>query len=550
LLDPYLRRLEALALEKANHNDWATAHSAFKAIAIARPHEPGHYFNLAGCLTITNVGNPEGLAMIRFAEVLGVEKNGRFCLLAGRTLFWNGRLGEARPYLEDAARSSPDPDRARGMLARIVAWSRKWDVSENDCGHIELPPASSSVALFVVSDPVGLDHLVPIAWRWAQAENRHAIILIADSTVTETDYRICFLKNMKNIQTIWLSTLLGPRINLEAAIGPVLSREGDTVTSFDNSDDAFARILRSIVNRSGGRLIGIPHGEEPYVNLLTNEDATLLDYSRTEPGELYDSVALSGRFPIEKYGYRKFNAYRLLGSQRYCDEWLGVLDRIRPTARDFSLGRSKSGLKVVLFLPKPRKIVHWAELGRTIKLIASMPNLHLAVKRHPRAVMDRTFSRNQEGAWRADGTRSVEECIPDQFARGELGSGSTYELLKDDIESTELLAWADVFLALGTSICFEAIARDRPVLELSWCHGNLATVAWALPETDMRSRDQCLKTLKQLAEQESQDHESFYDEQHRTSFIRRFIDPGDGPVLDKWMSYFKEMAKKRRSDPS
>jgi len=93
---------------------------------------------------------------------------------------------------------------------------------------------------------------------------------------------------------------------------------------------------------------------------------------------------------------------------------------------------------------------------------------------------------------------------------------------------------ADVVLDLGTSIAFEAVIRNCPVLSLEHVHANHSTIPFYIPETDIRCRDDLYGRLQDLHARSIGD---FYSSESRERFIREVIAPNGDEVLDDYSRF-------------
>ena len=465
--------------------------------------------------------------------------NRRLEFLTGRTLFWRGRIADAIPLLGATVKDGPDPERAHALLGEAVGLRR--DVSGNTSlgGPVPLPIGPRLVAF--TRDVISLDHLLPVVWRWSEAGARDAVIVFT-GPMPSRDWRIAAARSMRGVHVRTLLDLASD-LDIDAMLRRLLSDAPGRLVVFDKTNDVTARVFGAAARRHGAAFVALPHGEEAFANKLTKTHETVVPAASHPGAELYDLSVHSSDFTIVKYGVPTGPHVAVLGSARYCRRWLRQL---RQWVRPAEGLPTNQGLRLILFLPKPEKIVDWHELERVLRFLGNRPGVMLLVKAHPRrGGRHRLVQRN--GDWDLEVTKTVErELLADIRAPG---PDAGWIAAPPEIESGALVAWADVVLALGTSVTWEAVATNKPVLELSWCHGSRTTMATFLPSTDLRCRDDLLDALGRI---ERDGPAAFYPQAERDAFITRFIEPdidGDeNAVLDAYIETLEALAT-RHAEP-
>lgn len=460
----------------------------------------------------------------------------RTLFLTGRTLFWRGRLGEAVSLLDTTVDDGPDPKRAFAMIGEAVSLRREVSGSPSLGGAVPKPAGRRLVAL--VRDMVSLDHFLPIIWRWSQAQQRDAVIVIIGS-VPRIDWRIDALRSMPRVRVRTLLDL-APEFDVDAMIKGLLAGAAGRVVAFDKSNLTMARIFRGVAHRHGAAFVALPHGEEAKANVLVKPRDKEFPVTEGVETDLYDLSIHTSDFTVAKWGLRAGPSLAVLGSARYCGGWLSEVRNWMPGADGLP---STPGLRLVLFLPKPDFIVDWVELEQTVALLAEMRDITMVVKPHPRRGGRYRLVRRPTG-WEMELTDLPGREALKQFDIGE-GDGR-WTVAPAGCESAVLVDWADAVLALGTSVTWQAVVQDKPVLELSWCHGNFTTMAKHIPSTDLRCRDDLLKALERVRDAKS---DSFYLPGEREAFIGQFIEPGSSEspyaVLDAYVEALDGMCTQR-----
>ena len=447
--------------------------------------------------------------------------NLRLLYLTGRTLFWRGEIGAAIPLLGATVTQGPDPARAYSMLGHALTLRDGAQASSFPGKPIE--PASGEQLIIFARDAISLDHALPVLWRWRETVGRRAIVVMMGDIDTR-DWRARAIENLPRAHIRSLRDL-SPRFNLNGVLHDLLSGSSRGFVMFDRSSDVIARILRGIARRHAAAFVALPHGEEPYVNRLTNVDSKEIDDAPSKGFDLYDLTLVSSTFTIEKYGLSEQANIAVTGSARYCGAWLKTRDAMRPGHSDLP---KPSGLRVVAFLPKPEKIVDWPELSRFLKTLAGRGDLTLLAQRHARTNVQYRLIQ-ESGDWTLEPVTREDRTLPEEFSDPSPDAG--WRTAAPETDASALITWADIVLALGTSVTWEAVMRRKPVLELSWCHGNHSTLARFLPATDMRTRDDAINAINTISRDGP---EGFYPETEWETFVRRFVEPDDGTdVLDR-----------------
>lgn len=195
----------------------------------------------------------------------------------------------------------------------------------------------------------------------------------------------------------------------------------------------------------------------------------------------------------------------ILGSPRYNNEWIEIASELSPT---YDAPTETSDCNVLFFIPKRTVPVHWEEVYQTIKIVGNIPGVNVVVKGHPRSSY-----RQIEGLSATSGaTVSVE----------------------NEQHSISLLKWADAVMGLGSSIVFEAIVRDLPVLVPEYLHPNRSTVAERLETTQADSRDDVYEMVDGVR---TGDRDRTYSERDRKRFIDDLLNGPTDDVLGGYANF-------------
>jgi hypothetical protein len=189
-------------------------------------------------------------------------------------------------------------------------------------------------------------------------------------------------------------------------------------------------------------VLSLPHG----VLIYTNEDIKIgsMDQERNfKKFNRYDAIAVQNSLfkeTIIKSGIASDKIF-VLGSARYCDEWMGKNKKILPRLKNLK-SQKNMALKVVFMTTRPNYKIHVDRMLKTFDVLSKLNGIQVVIKPH---------------------TRSGEEA-------------KIYENLAitnvSGISSVELCEWADVMLVIGSSILIETLLQGKPVLYLKYLHEN------------------------------------------------------------------------------
>lgn len=189
-------------------------------------------------------------------------------------------------------------------------------------------------------------------------------------------------------------------------------------------------------------VISLPHG----VFVYTNDDVKIdsIDEERNfKKFNRYDAIAVQNKLFKEiiiESGIAK-DKISVLGSARYCDEWMEQNKKILPRLKNLKSHKNTS-LKVVFMTTRPNYKIHVDRMLKTFDVLSQLNGIQVVIKPH---------------------TRSGEEAkIYENLALANVSG----------ISSVELCEWADVMIVIGSSILIETFLQHKPVLYLKYLHEN------------------------------------------------------------------------------
>jgi hypothetical protein len=248
-------------------------------------------------------------------------------------------------------------------------------------------------------------------------------------------------------------------------------------------------------------------------------------YSEKKPNGMYDAAAAPNdtKAKIRRQDITD-TTVKILGSPRYNKEWIDVLSNISPDVECIS-GLSPQGQNdesktcIVFFLRHRNYWINKKATEATIRIIAQLPATKLVLAEHPRNTL---------------------------FKRNTFNDLSNIIHLTDKYPSASLFKAGDIFLDMGSSISFEAIVRDQPVLSMDYLHANITTIGHYLNSAKMESIDELYETLAQIL---TEKQARTYSLEERKTFVDNMIDNSPGMnVLSRYITFLTDWLES--TDPS
>jgi len=351
--------------------------------------------------------------------------------------------------------------------------------------------------LFFVRAFNDIDHITPIVWKMNRDNYPVAVYCISPDYDIDNDYRINFLKE-QGVTVDFIYNDFDRRFGFLHGVVSFLFLQSFAVGRRLNSNcrkqrtflaemfDRFAQRIGSwfyrlaksryytvnwahkFIEQSGAKVlcfdwirprkfvvdilltaakemsiptVALPHGVFLYTNDLVQSESK--GEGQFERYNHYDYVVVQNELfkeVISKSGVNKEKVF-VLGSTRYCKEWMAQNNKILP--RKMNLNRNNSErLKVVFMTTRPHYRIHVEKMLRTFDILGNLDDIQVVVKPH---------------------TRTGKEA--------EMYKGLPLANVAD-ISSVELSEWADVMLVVGSSIIIEALTRHKPALYLKYLHEN------------------------------------------------------------------------------
>lgn len=418
-------------------------------------------------------------------------------------------------------------------------------------------------ALFFLRHYNDIDHVTPVIFKWVDSGHRCDVVLLGKKKFI-LDYRIEFLRKLNGVRVVHIHELLSRvefirwRLQMlmlvrsahDSVFSPLVKyfnrvydfkkrepvwqcvtncllkycfKEGEQgVVAFDwierNSYICveWVETFVSMARNMGLGTVSLPHGDSPHASQLIRRGEWVLepDTSFSAAG-IFDRVVVPNELCSVRFR-SLFDNRRIavLGSPRYCDEWLAKLATFLPPS---PLPQLDSRLKVVMFLRKANYTTFWEEVGEVVQMIAAFPGVELAIKPHTR------------GGWKQSLTNDAK-----------LRRLPNVSMVDDTVHSIHLLDWADVSIDLATSVVYEAVKARKPVMAADYLHTGRSAAAVFMPETELRCRDDVYERIAGFL---SNGCEDYYIEEHRLRFLQEMIDVGGVDVLDRYVRLLEEQGQ-------
>lgn len=433
---------------------------------------------------------------------------------------------------------------------------------------------------FIVHHYNEIDHRTPIIYKWSKISDIPAHVIICSTPELINDYRIQFLDRLPGVKVEHISSIgkgsNGERIEKGSLTASVIDKmEGigrklpewfpkeqfweytfsplaaqtkstvleemisNTVEPVVIFDWSRQPVSKNLLDGTPIPSACFPHGDSPYFNAIFSDRnmKNLLSPRSTMLSSSFRNINDNRQFrqilhkwvyhqdenldwiqnvivPNELTGERwekvvPRDHLHVLGSPRFNEEWLIKLDEIKPSTPNFPEGE----WNLVLFSRDPGFFVSKDRLTNTIEIIDRYPNIKLIVKEHTSGELYRDSTFN-----------------PSKL--------SNVTFVGREVHSPNLFDWGDLFLHAGTSVIFEAIMKDKPVISLDYVHANRSTTGMFLPDTRADTYDDLIRILSAIF---SGQLTRTYTTKQKENFVEEMIELPDQNVLDAYTNFIKKL---------
>jgi hypothetical protein len=397
--------------------------------------------------------------------------------------------------------------------------------------------------LFFVRAFNDIDHITPIAWKMNRSNYPVGVYCLNPEYDIQQDYRLNFLRNLgisvdyiyrafdrqlgfehRVLMSIFLwcfaiqrKMVSSDRLHSLKVVRKIAKKAGKMGSWFyKRAKKRYygQRCALRFLERTGARILcfdwirphkyvvqaflnaakklsiptlALPHGVFLYTNehvQNTSKDAGLLERYNS-----YDDVIVQNKSfknLISKSGVAA-DKIHVLGSARYCNEWMAQNNKILPRKINSPQTGSKN-LKVVFMTTRPHYRIDVERMTKTFTLLSQLKDIEVTVKPHTRT--------------------GKEAALYDNLPLENVS----------DVSSIELCEWADVLLVIGSSIIIEALTRDKPALYLKYLHENTTeyeelNACWIIHnEEELMQAFHTLKSQKKFKPYADEDVDRFLTE--------------------------------------
>ncbi|PXW90771.1 hypothetical protein C8R34_10283 [Nitrosomonas sp. Nm84] len=418
-------------------------------------------------------------------------------------------------------------------------------------------------ALFFLRHYNDIDHVTPVIYKWIKSGHQCDVVLIG-STAFRRDFRVKYLSQLEGVRVAHMRELfslleyikwrlqmflLTRNVRRIKVIGPLVTRlaerydekrreplwrhtaeyllnrsfgsAGKGVIAFDwierNSVICveWVEVVVAMAKSRGLSAVSLPHGDSPHASQLIRRGERRVEPDVTfSAATIFDKVVVPNELCAVRFRpFMTANQLAVLGSPRYCEEWLKILSGLMPPS---PLVRLDSRLKIVMFLRKANFTTFWEEVGEVVHMIAEFPGVELIIKPHTRSGWKQSLTKD-----------NTIKQLPNVRIAG------------DDAHSVHLMNWSDVIIDLATSVVFEAVRAKKPVLAADYLIAARSAVAYYMPETELKCRDDVYDKINGFL---THGCDAFYVEEHRQHFLKEMLDFPDADVLPRYVALLEQSA--------
>ena len=77
-------------------------------------------------------------------------------------------------------------------------------------------------------------------------------------------------------------------------------------------------------------MVALPHGDAPFANFMEYKQTINYDYAQDkyESQNIYDYIVIPNNWLEFRYGKLNYDKLKVLGSARYCEEWMEIAEQL------------------------------------------------------------------------------------------------------------------------------------------------------------------------------------------------------------------------------
>ena len=395
-----------------------------------------------------------------------------------------------------------------------------------------------------------IDHITPIIYK-LEKEHPSIIITILICNVMETfddDYRIKFLRTLRIdivhifdcltnpfipinlykksvyiskvyrrfnpirilINRLFVLPLMGlienmiMNFNLDIFFQNLFNGVPNVIV-FDQANNLFYKKLCEFSDENNIVTVAVPHGHNIYANeMIWSNSLQIKPAPPTNLGFDFQYVVFENSIIAERYKRQKIVKEKqilVLGSSRFCDEWVNKLDEILPKS---TLPEPPSKiLRIVILLTKMKFNIDRPELLRVIRFLSKFPDISIIVKMHPRG-----------------------QRITESFS-------NNVKILKNEYQTSSLIDWADLVLFTGSSAMIDCLKKDVPILYMKYIHSNKLLSEDYFNSWEVHCRDDLRDFIWEFKRDKNT---RTYTSKDRDIYCRETLEPAGKDVLGNYVS--------------
>lgn len=285
-----------------------------------------------------------------------------------------------------------------------------------------------------------------------------------------------------------------------------------------NRSTEIAGLMKALRGYGVERIITLPVSPWVNVNVLRQVDFVRIDAERFWEKHDYSGFDAIGQ--VDRFYSESLNEFfsllgqnspfhgqeAILGSIRYCHEWL----RIRDTYAKGAHPEYVTGKIPLLVIPSHRKNnSFWDEFIRTLHFIGQYQSYDILVKPHTRY---------------SDGYKNLPENVK----------------LVPEFDTSTLIDWAEIVLFWGSSAALEGFQKEKAMVCLDYLNGNRSVFSLFRAGYQCHCRDDLMKFLV-LYPESGRIRQSGANTSGHELLIREVIQGGrSGAVPDFYVDYLTE----------
>ncbi len=411
-------------------------------------------------------------------------------------------------------------------------------------------------AVFFLRHNNDIDHIVPVIYKWLSNETNQAGLIILTENKILNDFRLLHLQEKyETIQMFHIEKFYNEKYIIEKnrhKIFKILFKVVKIIKNwkaehtnvihsainavrlvkyFTKSDEKIAFIfdwiniesqfaqVKPIIDYArslGHAVISLPHGDAALLDLYWKKNTEISTHSN-DLCKNFDYVVVPNKYCTSRYKkYLDDDRIKILGSPRYNEYWIEIIQKIVP---NYNLFSNDNSVKIVFFLRSMSYSIFWDEIVITIQLLFEVFDIKMILVPHPRS------------------NKKDQIKIDNYF--NSLKQNKNFMLIKDPVHASVLIKWADIILDIGNSTVYEAVKIKKPVLELEYLSSISSILSKYFSKSVVLCRDDLLKKIREL---KNSDFLGFYQNDEFEKFNHDVIEQNRDP-LGRYVEFIENCIK-------